>query len=104
MQTIGATTPNEYRRYIESDPALERRFSPVWVDEPEKEVALEMLETLRPRYEKHHGFTIKYSALKASVDLSSRYISDRLLPDKAVDLIDEALQKKEFKMNHYQAN
>tara|TARA_Y100000817_G_scaffold128797_1_gene101005 strand:- start:47169 stop:49643 length:2475 start_codon:yes stop_codon:yes gene_type:complete len=94
LQTIGATTPNEYRRYIESDPALERRFSPVWVEEPENDVALEMLETLRPRYEKHHGFTIEYSALKASVDLSSRYISDRLLPDKAVDLIDEAAAKK----------
>lgn len=94
LQTIGATTPNEYRRYIESDPALERRFSPVWVDEPDAETAIEMLETLRPRYEQHHGFTIEHSALEAAVQLSARYISDRLLPDKAVDLIDEASAKK----------
>ena len=93
LQTIGATTPNEYRRYIESDPALERRFSPVWVDEPDTETAIEMLNTLRPRYEQHHGFTIEQSALDAAVQLSARYISDRLLPDKAVDLIDEAAAK-----------
>ena len=90
LQTIGATTPNEYRRYIEADPALERRFTPIWVNEPDDETAIEMLETLRPRYEQHHGFTIEQSALVAAVKLSSRYISDRLLPDKAVDLIDEA--------------
>ncbi|NQW21207.1 MAG: AAA family ATPase [Chloroflexi bacterium] len=94
LQTIGATTPNEYRRYIEKDPALERRFSPVWVLEPDTETAIEMLETLRPRYEQHHGFTIEQSALEAAVKLSARYISDRLLPDKAVDLIDEACAKK----------
>ena len=94
LQTIGATTPNEYRRYIEADPALERRFSPVWVEEPDIETAIEMLETLRPRYEQHHGFTIEQSALEAAVKLSARYISDRLLPDKAVDLIDEAAAKK----------
>jgi ATP-dependent Clp protease ATP-binding subunit ClpC len=93
LQTIGATTPNEYRRYIEADPALERRFSPVWVEEPDTETAIEMLETLRPRYEQHHGFTIEQSALEAAVQLSARYISDRLLPDKAVDLIDEAAAK-----------
>lgn len=93
LQTIGATTPNEYRRYIEADPALERRFSPVWVEEPDLETAIEMLETLRPRYEQHHGFTIEQSALEAAVQLSARYISDRLLPDKAVDLIDEAAAK-----------
>jgi len=93
LQTIGATTPNEYRRYIEADPALERRFSPVWVEEPDTDTAIEMLETLRPRYEQHHGFTIEQSALEAAVQLSSRYISDRLLPDKAVDLIDEAAAK-----------
>jgi ATP-dependent Clp protease ATP-binding subunit ClpC len=93
LQTIGATTPNEYRRYIEADPALERRFSPVWVEEPDNETAIQMLETLRPRYEQHHGFTIEQSALEAAVQLSSRYISDRLLPDKAVDLIDEAAAK-----------
>jgi len=93
LQTIGATTPNEYRRYIEADPALERRFSPVWVEEPDRETAIEMLETLRPRYEQHHGFTIEQSALEAAVQLSARYISERLLPDKAVDLIDEAAAK-----------
>ena len=93
LQTIGATTPNEYRRYIEADPALERRFSPVWVEEPDTATAIEMLETLRPRYEQHHGFTIEQSALEAAVLLSSRYVSDRLLPDKAVDLIDEAAAK-----------
>ena len=93
MQTIGATTPNEYRRYIEADPALERRFSPIWVEEPDTAVAIEMLETLRPRYEQHHGFTIQHSALRAAVELSARYISERLLPDKAVDLIDEAAAK-----------
>ena len=93
LQTIGATTPNEYRRYIEADPALERRFSPVWVEEPDTATAIEMLETLRPRYEQHHGFTIEQSALEAAVLLSSRYVSDRLLPDKAVDLIDEASAK-----------
>ena len=94
LQTIGATTPNEYRRYIEADAALERRFSPVWVEEPDTETAIEMLETLRPRYEQHHGFNIAQSALQAAVQLSARYISDRLLPDKAVDLIDEAAAKK----------
>ncbi len=93
MQTIGATTPNEYRRYIEADAALERRFSPIWVEEPDTAVAIEMLETLRPRYEQHHGFTIEHSALRAAVELSARYISERLLPDKAVDLIDEAAAK-----------
>ncbi len=93
LQTIGATTPNEYRRYIEADPALERRFSPIWVEEPDASTAMEMLETLRPRYEQHHGFTIEQSALEAAVKLSARYISDRLLPDKAVDLIDEAAAK-----------
>jgi len=94
LQTIGATTPTEYRRYIEADAALERRFSPVWVEEPDTETAIEMLETLRPRYEQHHGFNIEQSALQAAVQLSARYISDRLLPDKAVDLIDEAAAKK----------
>tara|TARA_B100000029_G_scaffold135336_4_gene129779 strand:+ start:2362 stop:4872 length:2511 start_codon:yes stop_codon:yes gene_type:complete len=94
LQTIGATTPNEYRRYIEADAALERRFSPVWLEEPDTDTAIEMLETLRPRYEQHHGFNIEQSALRAAVQLSARYISDRLLPDKAVDLIDEAAAKK----------
>ncbi len=94
LQTIGATTPNEYRRYIEADPALERRFSPVWVEEPDIDSAIEMLDTLRPRYERHHDYKIDPSALEAAVKLSARYVSDRLLPDKAVDLIDEAAAKK----------
>lgn len=93
MQTIGATTPGEYRKYIEKDAALERRFSPVWVEEPETDVAVEMLKTLRPRYESHHGIKIEEDAIEAAVRLSARYISDRFLPDKAVDLIDEAAAK-----------
>jgi ATP-dependent Clp protease ATP-binding subunit ClpC len=94
LQTIGATTPNEYRRYIEADSALERRFSPVWVEEPDVDSAIEMLETLRSRYEQHHDYKIDDTALEAAVKLSARYISDRLLPDKAVDLMDEAAAKK----------
>ena len=93
MQTIGATTPGEYRKYIEKDAALERRFSPVWVEEPETDIAVEMLKTLRPRYESHHGIKIEENAIEAAVRLSARYISDRFLPDKAVDLIDEAAAK-----------
>jgi len=94
LQTIGATTPAEYRRYIEADAALERRFSPVWVDEPDIDSAIEMLDILRPRYEQHHDYKIEHAALEAAVKLSARYVSDRLLPDKAVDLIDEAAAKK----------
>jgi ATP-dependent Clp protease ATP-binding subunit ClpC len=93
MQTIGATTPDEYRKYIEKDAALERRFSPIWVEEPEPAVAVEMLKTLRPRYESHHGIKIEEGAIEAAVRLSARYVSDRFLPDKAVDLIDEAAAK-----------
>jgi len=93
LQTIGATTPDEYRKYIESDKALERRFSPVLVEEPETEVAIEMLKSLRPRYEEHHHVRITDEALDSSVQLARRYVSDRFLPDKAVDLIDEASAK-----------
>ena len=93
MRLIGATTPEEYRKYIESDKALERRFTPVNVNEPDQEIAVEMLKFLRPRYEKHHKIVITDSALEASVNLSARYISDRFLPDKAIDLIDEAAAK-----------
>ena len=89
MQTIGATTPDDYRKQIESDAALERRFSPVWVEEPDIETTRRMLEILRPRYEKHHGLKISDAALDAAASLSARYISGRFLPDKAVDLIDE---------------
>jgi len=94
LQTIGATTPREYRRYIESDAALERRFTPVMVEEPSPEVAEEMLLALRPRYEKHHGLKITDAAVKAAISLSTRYISDRFLPDKAIDMIDEAASRR----------
>ncbi len=93
LQCLGATTEDEYRRYIEKDAALERRFQPILVDEPDVETAVEMLRALRPRYEAHHKVKIEDSALEAAVRLSQRYISGRLLPDKAVDLIDEAASK-----------
>ena len=93
VQLIGATTPEEYRKYIESDKALERRFTPVNVNEPDQEIAVEMLKILRPRYEKHHKIQITDSALESSVNLSARYITERYLPDKAIDLIDEAAAK-----------
>jgi ATP-dependent Clp protease ATP-binding subunit ClpC len=93
LQCLGATTENEYRRYIEKDAALERRFQPILVEEPDVETAVEMLRALRPRYEAHHKIKIDDSALEAAARLSQRYISERLLPDKAVDLIDEAASK-----------
>lgn len=93
IQLIGATTIEEYRKYIEKDAALERRFQPVMVEEPTAEEALEILKGLRPYYEKHHGVEIEDDALKAAVAMSVRYINDRFLPDKAIDLIDEAASK-----------
>ena len=90
VQIIGATTPGEYRRHIEKDAALERRFQPVKVSEPGKEQTLDMLQSVRKSLEKHHGVKISDNALNAAVSLSVRYISDRYLPDKAIDLIDEA--------------
>ena len=93
LQAVGATTEDEYRRHIERDAALERRFQPVLVEEPEPDVAVEMLKGLRPKYEAHHKVEIEDAAIEAAVRLSQRYISDRLLPDKAVDLIDEAASK-----------
>ncbi|HKI82848.1 MAG TPA: AAA family ATPase, partial [Candidatus Krumholzibacteria bacterium] len=93
LQAIGATTLDEYRKYIESDAALERRFSPVFVEEPSVEDAIRMLESLRPRYEKHHGVKVTDEALDAAVRLSRRYITERRLPDKAIDLMDEAMSK-----------
>ena len=93
LQALGATTEEEYRKRIERDAALERRFQPVLVEEPDEDTAFEMLTALRPRYEAHHKVRIQDDALKAAVRLSARYISDRLLPDKAVDLIDEAASK-----------
>ncbi len=90
LRCIGTTTPDDYRRFIEKDPALERRFAPVYVEEPSIEEAIEMLRGLRPRYEEHHNVVITDQALEAAVRLSHRYVTDRCLPDKAVDLIDEA--------------
>lgn len=89
LHAIGATTLSEYKQHIEKDAALERRFQPVLVEEPSKEETVEILKGLRPNYEKHHNVKISDEAVKAAVDLSARYIQDRYLPDKAVDLIDE---------------
>ena len=93
IQIIGATTLNEYRKYIEKDAALERRFQPVTVGEPSQEATLEILKGLREKYEQHHKLHITDEALKAAVELSTRYINDRFLPDKAIDLMDEAASR-----------
>ena len=93
LRCIGATTPDEYRRYIEKDSALERRFAPIWVEEPSVEETIEMLAGLRDRYEAHHNVRFTEEALVAAARLSNRYVTDRHLPDKAVDLIDEAASK-----------
>lgn len=90
FQVIGATTQDEYRKYVERDAALERRFQPVRVDEPSVEDSIKILEGLRPRYEEHHNAEITDDALKSAAHLSARYIRDRFLPDKGIDLIDEA--------------
>lgn len=94
IQMIGATTLNEYRKYIEKDAALERRFQPVYVDEPTRDEAVEILKGFRPCYEQHHNVDISDDAVEAAVDLSIRYITDRFLPDKAIDLMDEACSRK----------
>jgi ATP-dependent Clp protease ATP-binding subunit ClpB len=93
LHAIGATTLDEYRKYIEKDPALERRFQPVMVDEPSVEDTISILRGLKEKYEVHHGVRITDSAIVAAATLSHRYISDRFLPDKAIDLIDEAASK-----------
>ena len=93
IQVIGATTLDEYRKYIEKDAALERRFQPVIVGEPTEEESVEILRGLRDRYEAHHKIKISDEAIKAAVEMSARYISDRYLPDKAIDLIDEAASR-----------
>ncbi len=90
IQVIGATTFNEYRKYIEKDAALERRFQPVTVEEPSMEDTLEILKGIRPRYEEYHGVALSDDILSRAVTLSERYITDRFLPDKAIDLVDEA--------------
>ena len=97
IQLIGATTLKEYRKYIEKDAALERRFSPVNVNEPTEEETIQILKGLRDKYEAHHNVKITDEAIKAAVELSSRYINDRFLPDKAIDLIDEAASKVRMK-------
>ena len=93
LQAVGATTEAEYRNHIEKDAALERRFQPILIEEPDTETAIEMLRCLRPKYEAHHKVSITDAALEAAVRLGERYITERLLPDKAVDLIDEAASK-----------
>ena len=93
IRVIGATTLNEYRKYIEKDAALERRFQPVTVGEPSREASIQILMGLKDRYEQHHHLTITDEAVKAAVELSARYINDRYLPDKAIDLMDEAASR-----------
>ena len=93
LQCVGATTEEEYRKNIEKDAALERRFQPILIEEPDPDTAVEMLRSLRPRYEAHHKVKVEDGALEAAARLSQRYITERLLPDKAVDLIDEAASK-----------
>ena len=97
VQIVGATTLNEYRKYIEKDSALERRFQPVTVDEPSIKDSIEILKGLRDKYEAHHNVKITDEAIESAVKLSSRYINDRFLPDKAIDLIDEASSKVRLK-------
>ena len=101
IQIIGATTLEEYRRHIEKDAALERRFQPITVAEPSQEEAIEILKGLRDKYEAHHKVRITDEAIQAAVKLSSRYIADRFLPDKAIDLIDEAASH--VRMHAYKA-
>ncbi|NLD73351.1 MAG: ATP-dependent Clp protease ATP-binding subunit [Chloroflexi bacterium] len=102
LQCIGATTLNEYRKHIESDAALERRFQPVFVDEPSVEDTIEILKGIRSRYEEHHNLSITDDALESAARLAARYISDRFLPDKAIDLIDEASSRvRVFKRFHH---
>ena len=93
LQIIGATTLDEYRKHIEKDAALERRFQPITVDEPSQEEAVSILKGIRDKYEAHHNVQITDEAIEAAVKLSSRYITDRQLPDKAIDLIDEAASR-----------
>ena len=103
IQCIGATTIDEYRKHIEKDAALERRFQPVQVGEPSKEEAVAILKGLRDRYEAHHKVRITDEAIEAAVQLSDRYITDRYLPDKAIDLIDEAASRVRIQFLHHAA-
>ena len=97
LQTIGATTLEEYRKYLERDSALERRFQKITVDQPSTEETVQILKGLRDRYEQHHKVNITDEALEAAAELADRYISDRFLPDKAIDLIDEAASRMRIK-------
>ena len=97
LQVIGATTIDEYRKHVEKDAALERRFQPIMVNEPTKEESIKILEGLRKKYEEHHKVKISDEAIKSAVDLSVRYITDRYLPDKAIDLVDEASSRVRLK-------
>ena len=99
LRTIGATTLDEYRKYIEKDAALERRFQPVMVSEPSVEDTIAILRGLKERYEVHHGVRITDAAIVAAATLSDRYISDRFLPDKAVDLVDEAAARLKIELD-----
>ena len=98
LRVIGATTIDEYRKYIEKDPALERRFQPVYVEEPDVETTIEILKALRPKLEKHHGVKIDDSAIVAAAKLTDRYVPDRKLPDKAIDALDQACARKKLKL------
>ena len=99
LRAIGATTLNEYQKYFERDKALERRFQKVMIDEPTMEDAISILRGLKDRYETHHHVRIKDEAIIAAVELSTRYMTDRFLPDKAIDLIDESAAKLRLEMN-----
>src|SRR5213075_1813798 len=99
LQVVGATTLDEYRKRIEKDAALERRFAPVLVGEPSVEDTILMLRGLRSKYEAHHSLTITDTALVAAAQLSERYITDRFLPDKAIDLIDEAAARVKMEID-----
>ncbi len=98
LRVIGATTIDEYRKHIEKDPALERRFQPVYVEEPDVETTIEILKALKPKLEKHHGVKIDESAIVAAAKLTDRYVTDRKLPDKAIDALDQACARKKLKL------
>ena len=104
IQVIGATTVDEYRKHVEKDAALARRFQPILVEEPDEKESVQILEGLRDAYEKHHGVKITQEAMGAAVSLSARYISDRFLPDKAIDLLDEACSRRQLGYYHGNKN
>src|SRR5207244_5732342 len=99
LHCVGATTLDEYRKYVEKDPALQRRFQPVFVGEPTVEDTISILRGLKEKYELHHGVRITDAALVAAATLSNRYIADRFLPDKAIDLVDEAASRLKMQID-----